>query len=337
MKHIQIYENFLNELANPSGHFTNRFDLRATSVEFESGVEGLSDEDIAFAKERIVEIFEKAKKDLIFYDMSWNKGNRDIGYIFNFGDIILRKGDQFYYPVLKVPKEMGRKDYYTGSVFCAICYSDSIITIMIFDRTCKYGSDPLKCKDPLDKEAAYAKFEKDKRHVLRKENRPLDPYKIFFANDKDFGDAAAWKQPKINLIDLPDKEAEEKKKFDARIRGTVTVKKLTKNKSIIYVKNNKEFAKRYIKEYKNIGLKKDFWIEMFLSQTSDGPISTKAYFKKEDRILIEISKTTRVEDDLLALSLGYTHYVAEIERYSENPQGDNFFSCRIVGAIQKDI
>jgi hypothetical protein len=336
MKHIRIYEKFLNELAVPTKHFTNRFNLRATSVEFESGVDGLSEDDISFAKARIIEIFEKAKNDLLIYDMSWNKGNRDIGYVFNFGDIVLQKGGKYYYPVLKVPKEMGKKDYYLGSIFCAICYSDSIITIMVFPRNCKYGLDPIKCKDPLDKEAAYLKFEEDKRHSLMDENRPLDPYRIFFTKDQDFGDAAAWSQPKINLIAIPDKGSEEKEKFLEKIRGTVTVKKLTKNKSIVYIKN-KDFAKRYIKECKNIGTKKDFWIEMFLSQTPDGPISTKAYFKKNDRILVEISKITRVEDDILALSFGYTHYVAEIERYSENSQGENFFSCKILGAIQKDI
>jgi len=336
MKHIQIFENFLNELAAPTDHFTSRFNLRATSVEFESGVDGLSDEDISFAKDRIVEIFEKAKKELLAYDMSWNKGQRDIGYIFNFGDIVLQKGGKYYYPILKIPKEIEKKDYYTGSVFCAICSSDSIITIMIFPRTCKYGEDPLICKDPLDKESAYLKFEDDKRHNLRKENRPLDPYKIFFAKDKDFGDADAWKQPKINLIYLPDKESDEKKKFKERIRGAVTIKKLTRDKPIIYVKN-KEFAKRYIKQYKNIGTKKEFLIEMFLSQTQDGPIGTKAYFKKTDHILIEISKTTSVEEDILALSLGYTHYEAEIERYSENSQGENSFSCRITGPVKKEI
>ena len=76
---------------------------------------------------------------------------------------------------------------------------------------------------------------------------------------------------------------------------------------------------------------------MFLSQTQDGPIGTKAYFKKTDHILIEISKTTSVEEDILALSLGYTHYEAEIERYSEKSQGENFFSCRITGPVKKEI
>ena len=332
MKHIQIFEDFLFE-AVPSDHFENRFELRASSIIFDSGVEDLGEEDLAFVKKRIVEILNKCRMDLIAYDMSWNKGNRDIGYIFNFGDIVLIKNDKYYYPTFKIPKERGSNDYYVGSIFCAICYSDAIITLMCFPRTCKYGSDPIKCKDPLDKEAAYTKFEKDKRYILRKENRPLDPYTILFAKETNFGDADGWKHPKANIIDIPTEESEERKEFERRVRGTVTVKKLAEDKSIIYMKNG-DWAKRYIKTYKNINLKnKDFDIEMYLSQVPGGVISTKTYFKRGNLILVEISKTTKVDDDILALRLGYTHYSAEIERYSENIKGEKFFSCRILGPV----
>lgn len=341
MKFLSSFELFE---ARPTSHFKDRFELRAQDVIFESGVDGLRPDELEVIKYKVLEIWNKSKDDLEKYDLEWNKGYRDEGYVFNFGDIVVKKGENYYYPVFKVPKEKNREEYHSGSIMCAICWENKIVTLLIFPRICKYVSGSSTCKDPLNHEMVFNQFKRDKVKSLQMENRPGDPFNISFGPTEDKIGRPVWKNPKVNLIILPTEEqdsSKEKKEAERNlilnVSGFVTVKKITPGKTISFQVKKEglppSFVTRYIKSHRNIGGQKNFSIEVILSQTPDGTLFSKKTFVPGDQILIKISSITKNPDDQLALELGYTHYLAEIQRYSVNKEKEGFFSCRIIKPV----
>lgn len=336
MRYISTFELFE---AFETDHIINRYDLRAKDIVFESGVDGLSEEDLKDIGEKILELWAEYREDLKKYDIEWNRGYEERGYYFSFGDIVVKKGENYYYPVLNVKKGKASEESYSGSILCAICWGNKAVTILLFPRKCKYTLKSLDCKDPLDHQYAIDKFKRDKERYLASKGMRGTPYTIHQGSDFDEVGLKMWKAPKVNLILLKTEEEKEKDKIAKidrellnKIKGVATIKKLTAGKPIVYqtrVDGQESTFKRNIISQKNIGTQKDFLIEMILSQSQGGP-NVRKTFKKGDKILVKISNITKNPDDQLALELGYTHYLAEIERYSINKEKEAFFSCRIL-------
>lgn len=340
MQHLKEFEIFEAFLTN---HFVDRFELRAKDIRFKSGVEGLSEDEISFVRTKILGIWENCKKNLEKYDLEWNRGYRDRGYVFNFGDIVIKKGDQYLYPVMEVPDGKSLNEFKSGSVMCAICWDRSIVTLLIFPRKCKYTHISSSCKDPLNFDFVYDQFKRDKVNSLRMENRPGDPFTIELAPLVDELGKDVWKIPKVHVITLQTDDSKKildksEKDLDLlrRVKGFSTIKKITPDKNISFVVRRDGIASyttRYIKSHRNIGSPKNFIVEVMLSSESGGPASSKKSFVKDDQILIKIGSLTKNPDDILALELGYTHYLAEIQRYSINREKEGSFVCNIIKPV----
>jgi hypothetical protein len=335
LSNFNLFEAYLTD------HFKKRYDLRGLNFEFESGVDDLTQEDLQQAKTKIVEILEKGKKNLESYDLEWNYGNEDTGFIFNFGDIVLKKGDKYYYPRFRVLGEEGDlQNSYTGSVFCAVAYSNGIITFMVYPRRCQYFPGG-KCIDPLDYEFTIKEVRRNKEHDLRLKKRQGAPYEISFAPETDKHGRKIWNRPKFNLIHILSKEEQElealntkRREFITKVNNIKTTKTISIGKYISYLVDHLPVTK-LILGYKNIGSSKDPIVQINFFGGGKGPEIKK--FTKGDKILVEISKITKVPEDMEALSLGYKYYIAEIERYQEVKGKDPYFACRIIGGRLNNI
>lgn len=192
---FSLFESLLLDEAKAIDHFNDRYDLRS-NFQFVGGTEGLSEEDLVFAKKKILEHLRECKLNMLRY--KYPITNYEYTTVFHFGDIVLKKGDNLYYPTLSVPKEKTGGETYEGSVYGAVAHGDHIWTLMIFQRRCE------GCKNPIPTEEMLAKANVDMAYKATQIN--LRSYQIVAAEETDREGNNIAISPKVKIIDLDSPE-----------------------------------------------------------------------------------------------------------------------------------
>ena len=187
---FSLFESLLLDEAKTIDHFNDRYDLRS-NFQFVGGTEGLSEEDLVFARKKILEHLRECKFNMLRY--KYPRTNYEYTTVFHFGDIVLKKGDNLYYPTLSVPKEKTGRETYEGSVYGAVAHGDLLYTLMLFQRRCE------GCKNPIPTQEMLAKAKEDMVYKATQTN--LRSYQVVAAEETGIEIS-----PRIKIIDLDSPE-----------------------------------------------------------------------------------------------------------------------------------
>lgn len=235
-------------------HFTDRYRLRIIDkLEFVSGVEELNEKELDFAKNQIKSYIESCIQKLKNFDMGDYKKFSSHFTIFSFGDIILKKGERYFYPTFRVPgiTEEEKEDkirrfgsvttesFYSGSIFYTVIEGEWLQTLLLAPRLCKYDPNNPEgpCKDPLDRNEVMSK---SKRAAYKRKNNSdnftIDFFDESFPNNKELSQ-------EVKIIEIPEKIDDTKKLYGIPIRIGGYISFLNKDGLPI---------KRMISDYKKI-------------------------------------------------------------------------------------
>ena len=192
---FSLFESLLLDESQEHKHFKARYDLRS-NFQFVGGTEGLSEEDLVFARKKILEHLRECALNIRKYKYP----RTDYAYttVFHFGDIVLKKGDNLHYPVLSVLKDENSNKTYEGSVYGAVAHGDVTWTLMIFPRRCE------GCKNPIPTEEMLAKADIDMEYTSSQRN--IRSYQVVAAEETDRAGNDIAISPKIKIIDLDSPE-----------------------------------------------------------------------------------------------------------------------------------
>lgn len=192
---FSLFESLLLDESQEHKHFKARYDLRS-NFQFVGGTEGLSEEDLVFARKKILEHLRECALNIRKYKYP----RTDYAYttVFHFGDIVLKKGDNLYYPTLSVLKDENSNKTYEGSVYGAVAHGDVTWTLMIFPRRCE------GCKNPIPTEEMLSKADIDMEYTSNQRN--IRSYQVVAAEETDRAGNDIAISPKIKIIDLDSPE-----------------------------------------------------------------------------------------------------------------------------------
>jgi hypothetical protein len=304
-------------------HYKSRLDLRK-NFQFIGGIDGLSEEDLSFARKKIEEHLKECSNKILRYKYP----RIDYAYttVFHFGDIVLKKGDILYYPILSVPKEETGKETYSGSVYGAVSHGDITYTLMLFPRRCE------GCQNPIPKEEMLATADRDMIHQSAKKN--LRSYRIVNAEetDKDGNDIAV--SPKIKIIDLDSperyKETEEpvfliKKDPEGfkRLRPEFQIGVKTGNE-ISYPNKDGQKVTKEIKDFQLASNRDSF---SGIRMEFKSPIGGLPSFKVFD-------VGTKIISERGTDEIGYQDYVSEITSIIFSKRDGLIIMCKTIGTFK---
>jgi len=323
---FKLFESSLLWENKHHDHFKSRMDLRK-NFQFIGGVDGLSEEDLSFARKKIEEHLKECSVNILKYKYP----RIDYAYttVFHFGDIVLKKGDILYYPILSVPKEETVRETYSGSVYGAVSHGDVTYTLMLFPRRCE------GCQNPIPKEEMLATAGRDMIHQSAKKN--LRSYRIVNAEetDKDGNDIAV--SPKIKMIDLDDPE-----RYKENTRSEITVTRnpelfnklrpefqigIKTGNKISYLNKDGQKVTKEIKDFQLASNRDSFGgIRMEFKPPIGGLPSFKV-FDVGTKIISE-----RGTDEI-----GYRDYVSEITSVLVSKRDGLIIMCKTIGPFKQDI
>jgi hypothetical protein len=319
---FSLFESSLLDEAKAIDHFNNRYDLRS-NFQFVGGTEGLSEEDLVFAKKKILEHLRECKLNMLKY--KYPRTNYEYTTVFHFGDIVLKKGDNLYYPTLSVPKEETGGETYEGSVYGAVAHGDFIWTLMLFQRRCE------GCKNPIPTGEMLAKANVDMEYKATQTN--LRSYQIVAAEE-----TGTEISPKVKIIDLDSPE---------RYKGD--------RESVFLIKKDPEAFKGLRSEFQ-IGIKTGNEISYL---NKDGQKVTKKIldFRKASKgdnfsgIRLEFEPPigtnlksfkildigTKIISERGTDEIGYRDYISEITNYLDSKRDGLIIMCKTIGPFKGDI
>jgi hypothetical protein len=317
---FSLFESSLLDEAKAIDHFNNRYDLRS-NFQFVGGTEGLSEEDLVFAKKKILEHLRECKLNMLKY--KYPRTNYEYTTVFHFGDIVLKKGDNLYYPTLSVPKDEGGTKTYEGSVYGAVAHGDIVYTLMLFQRRCE------GCKNPIPTGEMLAKANVDMEYKATQTN--LRSYQVVAAEE-----TGTEISPKVKIIDLDsperykgDRESVFLIKKDPEafkgLRSEFQIGIKTGNEISWLNKDDKKITKK-IFDFTMASIK-DNWSGMRIEFT---PIEGLKSFKTFD-------VGTKLIVDRGTENTGLSDYVAEITSIVFSKRDGYIFMCKTIGPFKGDI
>lgn len=319
---FSLFESSLLDEAKAIDHFNNRYDLRS-NFQFVGGTEGLSEEDLVFAKKKILEHLRECKLNMLKY--KYPRTNYEYTTVFHFGDIVLKKGDNLYYPTLSVPKEKTGGETYEGSVYGAVVHGDLIWTLMLFQRRCE------GCKNPIPTGEMLAKANVDMEYKATQTN--LRSYQVVAAEE-----TGTEISPKVKIIDL---DSPERYKVDREsvflikkdpeafkgLRSQFQIGIKTGNK-ISYENKEGQKVTKEILDFQFPSKGDNFsGIRMTFKPPIGSNIPSIKYFSKGDNIISE-----RGTDEI-----GYRDYVSEIIDFLRSKRDGDIIMCRTLRPFKGDI
>ena len=319
---FSLFESLLLDEAKTIGHFNDRYDLRS-NFQFVGGTEGLSEEDLVFARKKILEHLRECKFNMLRY--KYPRTNYEYTTVFHFGDIVLKKGDNLYYPTLSVPKEKTGRETYEGSVYGAVAHGDDIYTLMLFQRRCE------GCKNPIPTEEMLSKADVDM--VYQANQRNIRSYQVVAAEETDRAGNDIAISPKIKIIDLDSPE---------RYKGDT--------ESVFLIKKDPEAFKGIGSEHQ-IGIAKGkeiSWLSKegkkitgkiirFDHPKNRGPM-TIDYITNDGRNSFKIfDKGNKIIVDRGTENTGSSDYIAEITSIQNSIRDGWMFKYKTIGPYKGDI
>ena len=318
---FSLFESSLLDEAKAIDHFDNRYDLRS-NFQFVGGTEGLSEEDLVFARKKILEHLRECKLNMLRY--KYPRTNYEYTTVFHFGDIVLKKGDNLYYPTLSVPKEKTGRETYEGSVYGAVAHGDLLYTLMLFQRRCE------GCKNPIPTQEMLAKAKEDMVYQATQKN--LRSYQVVAAEEETGIEIS----PRIKIIDL---DSPERYKGDREsvflIKKDPEAFKGLRSEHQIGIKIGKEIS-WLSKEGKKI-TKKIFDFEV--ASIKDNWSGMKIYFPPIDgRNSFKIfDNGTKIIVDRGTENTGSSDYLAEITSIQNSARDGWIFKYKTKGPYKGDI
>ena len=319
---FKLFESSLLWETRRTEHFKDRMDLRK-NFQFVGGVDGLSEDDLSFARKKIEEHLKECSLNLLKY--KFPRTYYEYSTVFHFGDIVLKKGDSLYYPTLSVRKEKNSTVTYEGSVYGAVAHGEDIYTLMLFKRTCE------GCKNPIPTEEMLAKANVDMEYQSKVRN--LRSYQVVAAEE-----TGTEISPKVKIIDL---DSPERYKVDREsvflIKKDPEAFKGLRSQFQIGIKignkisyENKEGQKvtKEILDFQFPSKGDNFsGIRMTFKPPIGSNIPSIKYFNKGDNIISE-----RGTDEI-----GYRDYVSEIIDFLHSKRDGDIFMCRTLRPFKGDI
>ena len=319
---FSLFESLLLDESQEHKHFKARYDLRS-NFQFVGGTEGLSEEDLVFARKKILEHLRECALNIRKYKYP----RTDYAYttVFHFGDIVLKKGDNLHYPVLSVLKDENSNKTYEGSVYGAVAHGDVTWTLMIFPRRCE------GCKNPIPTEEMLAKADIDMEYTSSQRN--IRSYQVVAAEETDRAGNDIAISPKIKIIDLDSPE---------RYKGD--------RDSVFLIKKDPEAFKGIRSEHQ-IGIAKGkeiSWLSKegkkitgkiirFDHPKNRGPM-TIDYITNDGRNSFKIfDKGNKIIVDRGTENTGSSDYIAEITSIQNSIRDGWMFKYKTIGPYKGDI
>jgi hypothetical protein len=319
---FSLFESSLLDEAKAIDHFNNRYDLRS-NFQFVGGTEGLSEEDLVFAKKKILEHLRECKLNMLKY--KYPRTNYEYTTVFHFGDIVLKKGDNLYYPTLSVPKDERGTKTYEGSVYGAVAHGDFIWTLMLFRRRCE------GCKNPIPTGEMLAKANVDMEYKETQTN--LRSYQVVAAEE-----TGTEISPKVKIIDLDDPE---RYKENTRREFTVTRDPSVFNKlrpqfqigiktgnKISYLNKDGKKVTKEILDYQR-------------ASKGDSYSGIRMEFKPDIGTNLKGSKIFNIGTEIISErgtdEMGYRDYVSVIIDMPHSTRDGDIFMCRTLRPFKGDI
>ena len=320
---FKLFESSLLWETRRTEHFKDRMDLRK-NFQFVGGVDGLSEDDLSFARKKIEEHLKECSLNLLKY--KFPRTYYEYSTVFHFGDIVLKKGDSLYYPTLSVRKEKNSTVTYEGSVYGAVAHGDDIYTLMLFKRTCE------GCKNPIPTEEMLSKANVDMEYQSKVRN--LRSYRVVAAEEMN----NIVISPKVKMIDLDDPE---RYKENTRREFTVTRDPGVFNKlrpqfqigiktgnKISYENKEGQKVTKEILDFQFPSKGDNFsGIRMTFKPPIGSNIPSIKYFSKGDNIISE-----RGTDEI-----GYRDYVSEIIDFINSTRDGHIMMCKTIRPFKGDI
>lgn len=322
---FSLFESSLLDESQEHKHFKGRYDLRS-NFQFVGGTEGLSEEDLVFARKKILEHLRECALNIRKYKYP----RTDYAYttVFHFGDIVLKKGDNLHYPVLSVLKDENSNKTYEGSVYGAVAHGDVTWTLMIFPRRCE------GCKNPIPTEEMLAKADIDMEYTSSQRN--IRSYQVVAAEETDRAGNDIAISPKIKIIDLdsPERYKGDRDSVFLVQRDPEAFKGL-RSEFQIGIKTGNEISwlsnegKKITKKILDFTLAsiKDSWSGMRIQFP---PINGVKSFKTFD-------VGTKLIVDRGTENTGSSDYVAEITSIVFSKRDGYIFMCKTIGPYKGDI
>jgi hypothetical protein len=319
---FSLFESLLLDEAKTIDHFNDRYDLRS-NFQFVGGTEGLSEEDLVFAKKKILEHLRECKLNMLKY--KYPRTNYEYTTVFHFGDIVLKKGDNLYYPTLSVPKEKTGGETYEGSVYGAVAHGDFIYTLMLFQRRCE------GCKNPIPTGEMLAKANVDMEYKATQTN--LRSYQVVAAEE-----TGTEISPKVKIIDL---DSPERYKENTRREFTVTRDPSVFNKlrpqfqigiktgnKISYLNKDGQKVTKEILDYQR-------------PSKGDSFSGIRMEFKPDIGTNLKGSKIFNIGTEIISErgtdEMGYRDYVSVIIDMPNSTRDGDIFMCRTLRPFKGDI
>lgn len=323
---FSLFESSLLDESQEHKHFKGRYDLRS-NFQFVGGTEGLSEEDLVFARKKILEHLKECKLNILKYKYP----RTDLAYttVFHFGDIVLKKGDNLYYPVLSVQKEENSKITYKGSVYVAVAHGDITWTLMIFPRKCK------GCKNPIPTEEMLYKASVDKEYKSLQQN--IQGYQVVAAEETDIAGNNIAISFKVKIIDLdsPERYKEDrdslfliKKDLEAfkGLRSEFQIGIKTGNEISWPSKENKKITKE-IFDFTMASIKEDWSGMRIVFPPMEGLPKSFKIFKEGDKLIVNRG-TENIES---------SDYLVEITKINFSNRDGFIFMCKTISPYKGDI
>jgi hypothetical protein len=358
MQKLLSFRKFSNRLdeAHITKHFYERAYLRVENLAFESGVEGLDDRDLDFSKKQIVSYVNSCVAKLKNFDLS----NYMADYhrnIFTFGDIVLKKGENYFYPVFKVSRynqeELAKKnkpqEYYFGSVYCAAIMGEKVMTIIVFPRKCQYK--PEKLCNPINKDFIRNYFydsyieNNDSRFSLKFFDEEF-PNQNLSEGVKIIEIPEVFEEPldpenKMRILRIEQEKREkeewenktETEKFLQLSRGEALQFKVVKGRVLSYLKKSGEVATGEIEDYqKQVENGKLTGLRIYFKPEIPGSPKIVKIIVPGERIVMPLHSSKR-KISSEGEELGFNSYVATVEKITDTKYEGLVIRSSISGAI----
>ena len=323
---FKLFESSLLWENKHHDHFKSRMDLRK-NFQFIGGVDGLSEDDLSFARKKIEEHLKECSVNILKY--KYPRTNYGYTTVFHFGDIVLKKGDNLYYPTLSVPKDERGVKTYEGSIYGAVAHGDVTYTLMLFQRRCE------GCKNPIPAEEMLLKADEDLEYKSKEMN--LRGYQVVAAEETDMKGNNIAISPKIKMIDLDDPE-----RYKENTRSEITV---TRNPELfnklrpefqIGIKTGNEISylnkdgQKVTKEIKDFQLASNRDSFGGIRMEFKSPIGGLPSFKVFD-------VGTKIISERGTDEIGYRDYISEITSVLVSKRDGLIIMCKTIGPFKQDI